>query len=117
MVWSQILAVAPLTAVGACTCSLVGELKPELRMCLAGRSLLVMLLYGLCTSAAIGQAEQPDQSRSQIATRLSINMRQAKPLSQAEEKALRQLDIFKECEVCPEMIMIPAGEFMMGAGR
>jgi len=126
MIWSQILAVAPLTAVGACTCSLVGELKikreacrrrvkPELRMCLAGRSLLVMLLYGLCRSAAIGQAEQPDQSRSPIATRLSINMRQAKPLSQAEEKALRRLDIFKECEACPEMIMIPAGEFMMGA--
>jgi formylglycine-generating enzyme required for sulfatase activity len=90
-------------------------MKPELKMRLAGRSLLVMLLYALCTSAAIGQGEQPDQSRPATATRLSIDMRKAKPLSQAEEKALRQLDIFKECEACPEMIVIPAGEFMMGA--
>jgi formylglycine-generating enzyme required for sulfatase activity len=42
-------------------------------------------------------------------------MRRAKPLGWQEEQALRPLDIFKECEVCPEMIVVPAGGFMMGA--
>jgi formylglycine-generating enzyme required for sulfatase activity len=29
--------------------------------------------------------------------------------------AVRPLDMFKECDVCPEMIVVPAGEFIMGA--
>jgi hypothetical protein len=34
-------------------------------------------------------------------------MRKAKPLGWQEEQALQPLDMFKECEVCPEMIVIP----------
>jgi hypothetical protein len=71
-------------------------MPPELKMRWSGRFFLTMLLYGLCTSPTIGQAEQPDQSRSPISTRLLVNMRQAKPLSWAEEKALKPLDEFKE---------------------
>src|SRR5262249_16218117 len=76
---------------------------------------LAVLLHGVCASPPAAQADQPNQSRSSIATRLLVNMRQAKPLSLAEEKAIRPLDVFKECEVCPEMIVVPAGEFIMGA--
>jgi formylglycine-generating enzyme required for sulfatase activity len=41
--------------------------------------------------------------------------RAAKPLSRLEAAALRPMDLFKECKGCPEMVVIPAGEFLMGA--
>jgi formylglycine-generating enzyme required for sulfatase activity len=34
----------------------------------------------------------------------------------AQERALKPGDTFKDCEVCPEMTVVPAGSFMMGAG-
>ena len=43
------------------------------------------------------------------------SVRTAKPLSAAEERALQPKDLFKECESCPEMVVVPAGEFTMGA--
>jgi formylglycine-generating enzyme required for sulfatase activity len=43
------------------------------------------------------------------------DVRSAKPLSAAEERALQPKDLFKECRDCPEMVVIPAGEFVMGA--
>src|SRR5262245_44726980 len=42
-------------------------------------------------------------------------MRIPKSLSRAEEQALKPKDLFKECDNCPEMIVVPAGEFMMGS--
>jgi formylglycine-generating enzyme required for sulfatase activity len=37
------------------------------------------------------------------------------PLSQEREAALKPKDSFKECAACPEMVVIPAGEFVMGS--
>jgi formylglycine-generating enzyme required for sulfatase activity len=37
------------------------------------------------------------------------------PLSAAAARALKPGDNFKECDVCPEMVVVPAGEFMMGS--
>jgi formylglycine-generating enzyme required for sulfatase activity len=37
------------------------------------------------------------------------------PLSPDRERALRPKDSFKECDQCPEMIVVPAGSFTMGA--
>jgi formylglycine-generating enzyme required for sulfatase activity len=37
------------------------------------------------------------------------------PLSPDRERALKPGDTFKECENCPEMIVVPAGEFTMGS--
>jgi formylglycine-generating enzyme required for sulfatase activity len=37
------------------------------------------------------------------------------PLSPERERALKPKDSFKECDRCPEMIMMPIGEFTMGA--
>ena len=45
------------------------------------------------------------------------DLRFARPLSSNEEIALRPRDQFKECETCPEMIVVPAGHFLMGAKR
>jgi formylglycine-generating enzyme required for sulfatase activity len=39
----------------------------------------------------------------------------AKPLTIAEERTLKTGDSFKECEACPEMMVVPVGSFMMGS--
>ena len=37
------------------------------------------------------------------------------PLSPERERALKPKDIFKECDKCPEMVVVPAGSFTMGS--
>jgi formylglycine-generating enzyme required for sulfatase activity/TPR repeat protein len=37
------------------------------------------------------------------------------PLAAAHESALKPKDSFKECAECPEMVVVPAGTFMMGS--
>jgi formylglycine-generating enzyme required for sulfatase activity len=44
-------------------------------------------------------------------------LRFARPLSRNEEMAVRPFDRFKECEHCPEMVVVPAGRFIMGASE
>jgi formylglycine-generating enzyme required for sulfatase activity len=51
---------------------------------------------------------------AQVAT---ITLRAAQPLSAAEECALKPRDVFRECETCPEMVVIPTGEFVMGSAE
>ena len=46
---------------------------------------------------------------------LLLEARLPQPLSRDENAALRPMDHFKECEFCPEMIVVPAGQFSMGA--
>ena len=41
--------------------------------------------------------------------------RPGRPLSAAEERELKPKDQFKECHECPEMVVVPAGEFQMGS--
>jgi formylglycine-generating enzyme required for sulfatase activity len=38
-----------------------------------------------------------------------------RPLTPLAEQALKPMDPFRECADCPEMIAVPAGEFMMGS--
>ena len=45
----------------------------------------------------------------------SLTARSAQPLSATEECALKPKDVFKECDKCPEMVVVPAGSFMMGS--
>lgn len=37
------------------------------------------------------------------------------PLTAEQEHALKPADRFKECKSCPEMVMVPAGTFVMGS--
>ena len=46
---------------------------------------------------------------------VSLSARSAQPLTAAEECALKPKDTFKECDKCPEMVMVPAGSFTMGS--
>jgi formylglycine-generating enzyme required for sulfatase activity len=39
----------------------------------------------------------------------------AKPLAPAGERALKAGDSFRECNDCPEMVLVPAGSFTMGS--
>jgi formylglycine-generating enzyme required for sulfatase activity len=41
--------------------------------------------------------------------------RSPQPLSLSEECALKPKNVFKECDKCPEMVVIPAGVFTMGS--
>ena len=79
------------------------------------RLLLGILCCSLFAAAGIAQTNKSTRSALAISTPLVLGMRQPKPLSREEERALRPLDMFQECVVCPEMIVIPAGEFIMGA--
>src|SRR5579872_3268463 len=40
---------------------------------------------------------------------------QGAPLSPMQVKTLKPHDTFKECANCPEMVVVPAGSFMMGS--
>jgi len=46
---------------------------------------------------------------------VSWSSRSAQPLSAAEECALKPKDVFKECEQCPDMVVVPDGSFTMGS--
>lgn len=37
------------------------------------------------------------------------------PLTSAQERGLKPGDTFRECPLCPDMVVIPAGEFLMGS--
>jgi len=39
----------------------------------------------------------------------------AQPLTGDRERELKSKDIFQECELCPEMVVVPAGAFTMGS--
>jgi formylglycine-generating enzyme required for sulfatase activity len=38
-----------------------------------------------------------------------------RPLTAAQERALKPKDTFQECRDCPEMVVVPAGRFTMGS--
>ena len=99
---------------------------------------IVLLLLTMTASAAQGQSmsrafdcaaggpPEPPQRSELVTSGLPISplqpvagvfpeIRPAKQLSAAEERALQPADLFKECDDCPEMVVMPAGEFMMGS--
>jgi hypothetical protein len=41
----------------------------------------------------------------------------AKPLSATQERGLKAKESFKECDNCPEVVVVPAGSFTMGASH
>jgi formylglycine-generating enzyme required for sulfatase activity len=50
-----------------------------------------------------------------VASLASLSSRAAQPLSANEECALKTKDVFKECDKCPEMVVVPSGSFTMGS--
>jgi formylglycine-generating enzyme required for sulfatase activity len=48
---------------------------------------------------------------------VSLSPDTARALSLPEECGLKPKDSFKECQNCPEMVVVPAGEFLMGSSK
>jgi formylglycine-generating enzyme required for sulfatase activity len=65
--------------------------------------------------AVVAPPATPADPCSSQATTVSLSSRSPRPLSANEECALKPKDVFKECEKCPEMLVVPAGSFTMGA--
>jgi formylglycine-generating enzyme required for sulfatase activity len=47
----------------------------------------------------------------------SFPSRCAAPLTAAQERALKPRDVFRECDGCPEMVVVPPGSFTMGSPK
>jgi formylglycine-generating enzyme required for sulfatase activity len=69
---------------------------------------------------AVQQAAAPPAAQSlprcgTLPRNVSFTTRAANPLTTAEECALKPKDSFKECDKCPQMVVLPAGSFTMGS--
>ena len=64
---------------------------------------VVVLLSWLTLTLVLGAAQAAGETRGVY------------PLTTEKEGALKPKDAFKECEVCPEVVVIPAGQFTMGS--
>ncbi len=66
---------------------------------------------------AIGPEVAPPSAASPCggATPASSSTRGATPLTRGEECALTAGAVFRECESCPTMVVVPAGSFTMGS--
>lgn len=105
----------PDAALGVC----MGKTANSIAFAIAAVTIATSAQFALAQSAQTAADEPPLQSSLQsplLATLEELqDLRFARPLSRNEVLALRPLDQFKECERCPEMIVIPAGRFLMGA--
>jgi formylglycine-generating enzyme required for sulfatase activity len=61
------------------------------------------------------QAPQTASSCGSAAMTVSFSSRTSCPLSATEERSLQPKELFKECDKCPEMVVAPAGSFVMGS--
>jgi formylglycine-generating enzyme required for sulfatase activity len=76
-------------------------------------------------AAAVVGNTNPDDARKHEEPRLSapcsgaqvaaLSSQAARGLSPPEECGLRPKDVFRECVNCPEMVVVPAGEVLMGS--
>jgi formylglycine-generating enzyme required for sulfatase activity len=80
-------------------------------------SLLALATLAMQLFPPLAQVQSTELSgTSALADRdISLALRLPKPLSRKEEPALKPMDRFRECEHCPEMIVVPGGKFVMGA--
>jgi formylglycine-generating enzyme required for sulfatase activity len=68
-----------------------------------------------CIEARIGELQKLALAAPPAATPQPPLSVAAAPLTPGEERALKRGESFRECEVCPEMVVVPAGSFMMGS--
>lgn len=81
-----------------------------LRLCV-----LAGIVSWLTVSPMRGLVAQTPAAAVKSAPASAVSAQAAPPLSPMQEKALKPGDSFKECANCPEMIVVPAGNFMMGS--
>jgi formylglycine-generating enzyme required for sulfatase activity len=72
---------------------------------------LGLLIFGIVAAVIYPQTE-PAAQPSQRTVPADVG-----PLSPERERALKPKDSFKECDKCPDMIVVPAGTFAMGTAN
>ena len=85
----------------------------------AAATLVVSLPNGASAKARQGRPKPPTaaetaQTPPAVPSRQFFPEKAVQPLTPEIEQALRPKDSFKECDVCPEMVVVPKGSFMMG---
>jgi formylglycine-generating enzyme required for sulfatase activity len=92
-------------------------------MSFVSKSLLAAALIVFLADDASAKPRQPrnptsvtEQAQTQPAPlpRQFFPEKGVQPLTPELEQALKAKDSFKECDVCPEMVVVPKGSFMMG---
>ena len=74
-----------------------------------------VLIAGATAGAAAWWREETHPPATATAPVPAAEKEAVTPLMAAQERALKAGDSFKECSDCPEMIVVPAGNFMMGS--
>lgn len=67
--------------------------------------------------ALLAPAQQSQRAPSSVTPVVGIfsPSRSIAPLTASEAAGIQPMDTFRECQSCPEMIVIPAGQFMIGS--
>jgi len=89
----------------------------RLLVALAATTLVVSLAGGASAKTKHVRAKSPEQAQPEPPAPLPrqiIPEKGVQPLTPELEQALKPKDSFKECEFCPEMVVIPKGSFIMG---
>jgi hypothetical protein len=96
-----------------------GRQEPYVTSSLGGK--VVAIVPGAPAAAKAARLDEADLKNQQLAPTLPpasdvFNpVRAALPLTVAEERVLKPKDNFKECDACPQMVVVPVGNFMMGS--
>jgi len=80
-------------------------------------ALLALLIFNFSAPGSTQTAQQASPTNLPMLDGNALNLRLSKPLSRREEAALEPMDHFRECERCPEMVVVPGGTFTMGANE
>lgn len=91
-----------------------------MRLCRIGAAALLLATLSQPVLATANRLHKHHGSRQEKAETKPVEAARqilpwgAGPLSAEVEATLRQKDSFKECSDCPEMVVVPAGQFLMG---
>jgi formylglycine-generating enzyme required for sulfatase activity len=66
---------------------------------------------------ASGAQQRPSSGCTGAAQQVSLAPGAPEALSLPQECGLKPKDRFRECQNCPEMVVLPAGEFLMGSSK
>jgi formylglycine-generating enzyme required for sulfatase activity len=80
-----------------------------------GKALVGMLLAGIVGIGGLAYTGFLDRSHLVIQGRKLADIYLPSVLSAEKERALKSGDSFRECASCPEMVVVPAGDFVMGS--
>jgi formylglycine-generating enzyme required for sulfatase activity len=88
------------------------ELDRQQRLRLRRQKQRMQILVGVLVIAAIAAVLW--LNRTSLEARVAM-LTGPKPLTAERERALQPKETFRECDTCPEMVVVPAGEFLMGS--